>query len=64
MRGRRVGSAPLFQSIRFHRALKSFQATWNAIEVLPVPVASDEKVRGILAEIRCLPSFGGPLMKV
>src|ERR1019366_1676784 len=40
IRGRRVGSAPLFQSVRFHRALKSFHAIWKAMEVFPVPVAN------------------------
>src|SRR5712692_2201412 len=44
-RGRRVGSAPLFQPVRFQRALKSFQAIWKAIDVFPVPVASVRSTR-------------------
>ena len=45
MRGRRLGSAPLFQSIKFQRALKSFHAIWNAMDVFPVPVASVRSMR-------------------
>ena len=49
MRGRRVGSPPLFQSARFHRAWKSFQASWKAMKVLPVPVARVSQQDAILS---------------
>src|SRR5690349_1773076 len=39
IRGRRAGSPACFQSIRFQRLWKSFQASWKAMKVLPVPVA-------------------------
>ena len=45
MRGRRVGSPPLFQSARFQRLWNSFQAIWKAMKVLPVPVASVSRMR-------------------
>ncbi len=51
MRGRRVGGAPLFQSATFQRALKSFHAIWNAIEVFPVPVANVRSKRSLLSSI-------------
>lgn len=40
MRGRRVGSRP-----RFQRLWKSFHASWKAMNVLPVPVASVSRIR-------------------
>ena len=51
MRGRRVGSAPLFQSAKFQRALNSFQAIWKAIDVFPVPVASVRSARSLPSSI-------------
>ena len=40
MRGRRVGAPE-----RFHFDWNSFHAIWNAMEVLPVPVASVSRMR-------------------
>jgi hypothetical protein len=45
MRGRRVGSVSRFQSARFHRLWNSFQASWKAMKVLPVPVARVSRMR-------------------
>jgi hypothetical protein len=36
---------PLFQSARFQRLWNSFQASWKAMKVLPVPVASVSRMR-------------------
>ncbi len=40
MRGRREASR-----LRFQRLWKSFHAIWNAMNVLPVPVASVSRMR-------------------
>ena len=40
MRGRRVGSPE-----RFQRLWNSFQASWKAMKVLPVPVARVSRMR-------------------
>ncbi|MCY1561042.1 hypothetical protein D9M68_982520 [compost metagenome] len=50
MRGRRVPSSSGFasvrrQSLRFQRAWYSFHASWNAMKVFPVPVASVSSTR-------------------
>ena len=47
MRGRRVGSPSRFQSARFQRLWNSFQASWKAMKVLPVPVASVSRMRSL-----------------
>ena len=59
MRGRRVGSR-----VRFQRLWKSFQATWKAMKVLPVPVASVSRMRCLLVGDRLHDALDGDVLVV
>jgi hypothetical protein len=57
MRGRRFGSR-----IKFQRLWKSFHAIWNAMNVFPVPVASVNKIRGVLLATRIQCPINGQIL--
>ena len=59
MRGRRVGSR-----LRFQRLWNSFQAIWNAMKVLPVPVASVSRMRSLSVGDRLQHALDGDVLVV
>ena len=58
-----VSVRPIF-SRKFQRAWNSFQAIWNAIEVLPVPVASVSSIRVLAATDRVEHAVDGDVLVV